>query len=121
MSERRNFKNKPENSFQNYDLAKNEPVCQNKLIQPSEMQKPETGQKTGPGPTGKFSGQTSMLKEIYFHKKIFDTTIRSTKTGNRTENRTLDQLEIFMNKLECQYKFVCIEIFPKCPAQLLEL
>ena len=56
--------NKPENSFQNYDLAKNEPECQKKfpyiriiLIQPSEMQKPETGQKTGPGPTGKFNGQ----------------------------------------------------------------
>ena len=52
-----------------------------------------------------------MSKEICLHKKIFDTTIRSTKTGNRTENRTPDQPEIFMDKLVCQYKFACIEIF----------
>ena len=46
--------NKPENPFQNYDLAKKtirstKEIFQYKniLIQPSEVQKPETGQKTG--------------------------------------------------------------------------
>ena len=27
----------------------------------------------------------------------------------------------FMDEAECQYRFACIVIFPKCPAQLLEL
>ena len=39
----------------------------------------------------------SMTEEIFQHKIFFDMTIRSTKTGNRTENRTLDQPEIFMD------------------------
>ena len=50
-------------------------------------------------------------KEIFLYKEYFDTTIRSTKTGNRTENRTPDQPEIFMDELVCQYKFACIGIF----------
>ena len=40
--------------------------------------------------------ETSMTKEIFQHKFFFDKTIRSTKTGNRTENRTPDQPENFM-------------------------
>ena len=52
-----------------------------------------------------------MTKEIFLHKIFFDMTIRSTKTGNRTENRTPDQPEIFMDELVCQYKFTCIGIF----------
>ena len=53
-------KNKPENPFQNYELAKKilekekKILClKNTLIQPLEVQKPETGQKTGPWTTGK--------------------------------------------------------------------
>ena len=53
-------KNKPENPFQNYELAKKileeekKFLClKNTLIQPLEVQKPETGQKTGPRTTGK--------------------------------------------------------------------
>ena len=48
---------------------------------------------------------------ICLHKNFFDITILSTKTGNRTENRTPDQPEIFMDELVCQYKFECIGIF----------
>ena len=51
---------KPENPFQNYELAKKilekekKFLClKNTLIQPLEVQKPETGQKTGPRTTGK--------------------------------------------------------------------
>ena len=58
-----NILNKPENPFQNYDLAKNYLEVQNKffcikniLIQPLEVQKPETGHKTGLGPTGNLYG-----------------------------------------------------------------
>ena len=51
--------NKPENIFQNYDLAKK-------------------------------------LHKNFFCKKYMGTTIRSTRTGNRTENRTLDNRENFM-------------------------
>ena len=47
--------NKPENPFQNYELAKKLLQDQKKffsiknvLIQPLEVQKPETGRKTGP-------------------------------------------------------------------------
>ena len=70
------------------------------LIQPSEMQKPETGQKTGPDQPENFMGKwTSMSKEIYLYKKIFDATIRHTKTGNRTENRNPDQLKNFRSEL----------------------
>ena len=47
----------------------------------------------------------------------YHTTIRSTKTGNRTP----DQPEIFMDEPECQYNFACIEIFLKSPAHILEL
>ena len=51
--------NKPENPFQNYELAKKLLEDQKKffckkniLMQPLEVQKPETGRKTGPR-TGK--------------------------------------------------------------------
>ena len=99
------------------NLCANEPVCQNKfsyiriiLIQPSEVEKPD--RKPDPGLPGKFYVQmNSMSKEICIHKNFFNRTIRSAKTGNRSENRTPDQPEIFMDKLVCQYKFVCIGIF----------
>ena len=42
------------------------------------------------------------------YKKYIDTTIRSTKTGNRTP----DQRESFMDELVCLYKLTCIGIFP---------
>ena len=52
--------NKPENPFQNYELAKKileeekKFLClKDTLIKPFEVQKPETGQKTGPWNTGK--------------------------------------------------------------------
>ena len=54
------LRNKPENPFQNYELAKKileeekKFLClKNTLIQPLEVQKPETGQKTGPRTTRK--------------------------------------------------------------------
>ena len=124
------------------------------LIRPPEVQKPETGQKTGPRTNGKFLWMnwyvytnwpaleffqyehqkyknrkpdrkpdpdhrenfmckwTSVPKEIYLHKFFFDTTIQSTKTGNRTENRTPDQPEIFIDEPVWEYKIACIVIFP---------
>ena len=51
------------------------------------------------------------VQKNFLYKEYFDTTIRSTKTGNRTENRTPDQPEIFMDGLACQYKFAYIGIF----------
>ena len=51
--------NKPENPFQNYDSLKTILstteifLYKDILIQPSEVQKPGTGQKTGPQTTGK--------------------------------------------------------------------
>ena len=43
---------------------------------------------------------------------IFDMTTESKKkTGNRTENRTPNQREIFMDELVCQCKVACIGIF----------
>ena len=60
MKEKVSEKNKPENPFQNYELAKKilekekKFLClKNTLIQPLEVQKPETGQKTGPRTTRK--------------------------------------------------------------------
>ena len=50
-----------------------------------------------------------------FYKKFLNMTTRSTKTGNRTKNRTSDQPEIFIDELVCQYKFDCIEIFQIWP------
>ena len=60
------------------------------------MQKPETGQKTGPGPTGKFYEQINQyIKKQFTCINIFSIRpIKSTKTGNRSENRTPDQSEI---------------------------
>ena len=46
-------------------------------------------------------------KEIFMYKKYIDTTIRSTKTGNRTENRTPDHRENFM----CKWTSMTKEIF----------
>ena len=58
--ERKFILDKPENPFQNYELAKKileeekKFLClKNTLIQPLEVQKPETGQKTGPRTTRK--------------------------------------------------------------------
>ena len=52
-----------------------------------------------------------MSKETCLYNSFFHTTIRSTKIGNRTENRTPDQPENFMAEPVCQYKFTTIEKF----------
>ena len=46
-------------------------------------------------------------KEIFMFKKYIDTTIRSTKTGNRTENRTPDHRKNFM----CKWTSMLKEIY----------
>merc|ERR1712218_586580 len=61
---------------------------------------------------------TSMTKEVFLHKTFFDMTIRSTKTGNRTENRTPDQPEIFIDEPVGEYKFACIVIFSIGPSEV---
>ena len=45
---------------------------------------------------------------IYFVWKYIDITIRSTKTGNRTENRTPDHRGNFMCKLTSKSKEICL-------------
>ena len=62
------------------------------LIQPSEVQKPGTGQKTGPQTTGKII----RVNEPAWQKKF--SYIKFFSTGTKTGNQTPDQLEIFMDE-----------------------
>ena len=60
-----------------------------------------------------------MTKEIFLHKNYFDTTIRSAKTGNRTENRNPGQPETFMTvESVYHYKYSCIKIFSIQPSEV---
>ena len=54
-------------------------------------------------------------QKIYFlYKKYYDTTI-DTKTGNWTENRTPEQLEIFMDEPVWEYKFAMFKRYHIAP------
>ena len=53
-----------------------------------------------------------MQQEIFLHMNYFDTAIRSAKTGNRTENRTPDQPEIFKDELIHHKQLDYIGFFP---------
>ena len=59
-----------------------------------------------------------MAIQIDLHWNFSNMTIRSTKTGNRIENRTPDRPENFMNESVCHYKFICIKIFMIGPLEV---
>ena len=74
--------------------------------------------KPDPEPTGNLNGWIGMSIQIDLHWNFSNMTIRSTKTGNRIENRTPDRPENFMNESVCHYKFICIKIFMIGPLEV---
>ena len=104
------FSNKPENPFQNYELAKKileeekKFLClKNTLIQPLEVQKPETGQKTGPRTTGKIlCANEPVWQKKFSYIKIFSigpSEVQKPETGQKTGPRT-NRKFLWMNLYE---------------------
>ena len=85
--------NKPENPFQNYELAKNirrgKEIFMFKKYIDITIQKPETGQKTGPRTTGKIlCANEPVWQKKFSYINLFSK--KSTKAGNQTVNRIPD-------------------------------
>ena len=83
-------------------------MYKNILIQPLEVQQPETGQ----GPTGKFYGQMNykVIRNISANNFLIQPSeVQKPETGQKTGPWT--NQKFFMDELLRQYKFTSIGIF----------
>ena len=83
------IRDEPENLWMNLYVNTNSTALSFFQFDYQKFKNWKPDKKPDPGKTGKFYGLMFMSIQIHLHRNFSDLIIRSTKTGNRTENRTL--------------------------------
>ena len=89
------IRDKPENFMDEFFFNTNSPALKFFRFDHQKCKNRKPDKKPDPGQTWKFYGWMFMSIQIHLHWNFLDLIIRSTKTGNRTENRTLVQKNNF--------------------------